>query len=104
MSKHPVKIDSVRYNAATQSFEAAVTVYGDRGTRSYACAIEAPITTTFAEAAEGLAVQAQRRYGGRGGLHSRRTAHVPRLRAGGRAFDPSRWLQGLLGKNGRSAA
>jgi hypothetical protein len=104
MSKYPVKVDSVRYNAATQSFEATVTVYGSLGTRNYACAFEAPITMSFTDAAEGLATQGRRRYAGRGGLHSRNSQRPVKQRAGRRSFNPAQWLEGLLGKPDQSAA
>jgi len=62
MQTVPLQLSDVTYNAATQSFEALVTVHEPSGARSYACAIEAPITMEFAEAADGLATQALRRH------------------------------------------
>ncbi|WP_189799425.1 orotidine 5-phosphate decarboxylase [Tateyamaria sp. syn59] len=62
MQTVPLQLSDVIYNAATQSFEALVTVHDDRGARSYACAINAPITMAFEDAAEGLATQAMRRH------------------------------------------
>ena len=41
MQTNPIKLTDVIYNAANQSFEACVTVYGETGARKYACAIEA---------------------------------------------------------------
>lgn len=104
MSNDPIKMDCVRYNAATQSFEATVTVFGELGTRSYACAISAPITMTFADAADGLARQAQRRYDGRGGLFARPISRYPALRSGARRFNPRQWLREVIGKTGQTAA
>ncbi|APX13438.1 hypothetical protein [Tateyamaria omphalii] len=73
MQTVPLQLSDVIYNAATQSFEALVTVHDDRDSRSYACAINAPITMAFEDAAEGLATQAMRRH-----THGRsRNAHLP---------------------------
>ncbi|GGX41837.1 hypothetical protein GCM10007385_06760 [Tateyamaria omphalii] len=62
MQTVPLQLSDVIYNAATQSFEALVTVHDAMGARSYACAINAPITMEFADAADGLATQAMRRH------------------------------------------
>ncbi|MEL6464214.1 MAG: orotidine 5-phosphate decarboxylase [Pseudomonadota bacterium] len=62
MQTVPLQLSDVIYNAATQSFEALVTVHDAGRVRSYACAIDAPITMEFEEAAEGLATQAMRRH------------------------------------------
>jgi hypothetical protein len=62
MQTVPLQLSDVVYNASTQSFEALVTVHDARGARSYACAIDAPITTEFEAAARGLATQAIRRH------------------------------------------
>ncbi|WP_243253576.1 orotidine 5-phosphate decarboxylase [Pseudosulfitobacter sp. DSM 107133] len=70
MQQYPVELNSVIYNATTQSFEALVTVHAAQGARKYACAFEAPITMSYADAASGLATQALRRHAGRGGLSS----------------------------------
>ena len=104
MNNVPVKIEGVHYNAATQSFEATVTVFGGQGTRNYACAIEAPISTTYEEAADGLARQARRRYVHRGGLHSKSVSVVPRQPHTRGKFDPTEWLHQILGKPDRRAA
>lgn len=104
MSNERIKMDGVRYNAATQSFEATVTVFGDEGRRSYACAIPAPITMSFADAADGLARQAKRRYDGRGGLFTRPVPRHPAIRSGRRRFSPSEWLREVIGRSGQSAA
>ncbi len=57
----PLQLSDVVYNAATQSFEALVTVHDGTRTQRYACAIDAPITMEFEAAAKGLATQALRR-------------------------------------------
>ncbi|MEX0370146.1 MAG: hypothetical protein AB3N09_05895 [Tateyamaria sp.] len=62
MQTVPLQLSDVIYNAATQSFEALVTVHDTGETRSYACAIDAPITMAFEDAAAGLAKQAMRRH------------------------------------------
>ncbi|WP_299609173.1 orotidine 5-phosphate decarboxylase [uncultured Tateyamaria sp.] len=73
MQTVPLQLSDVIYNAATQSFEALVTVHDAQGPRSYACAIDAPITMEFEDAAEGLATQAMRRH-----THGRSDAvHMP---------------------------
>lgn len=63
MPQYPVELSNVIYNPATQSFEALARVHDPEGSRSYACAIAAPITTEFPRASEGLATQALRRHG-----------------------------------------
>lgn len=62
MQTVPLQLSDVIYNAATQSFEALVTVHDAGGARSYACAIDAPITMEFEDAAKGLTTQAMRRH------------------------------------------
>lgn len=62
MQTTPLQLGDAIYNAATQSFEARVTVHDHTGTRSYACAIAAPITMEFEDAARGLSIQAMRRH------------------------------------------
>lgn len=104
MQTRPIRSQDIRYNAATQSFEALVTVRKGDVSRSYACAIAAPITMSFAEAAEGLRIQAMRRMTGRGGLHSTLKRLTPAQRAGRRSFDPIRWLEKLMDRPGRDAA
>lgn len=64
------ELSDVIYNPAAQAFEARVTLHTDSGAQSYACAIEAPITTSFEDAAEGLAKQALRKHGAPRGLRS----------------------------------
>lgn len=62
MQTLPLQINDVAYNAASQSFEALVTVHDASGTRRYACAIDAPIEMEFEDAALGLSTQAMRRH------------------------------------------
>ena len=104
MQSYPTELSDVIYNAATQCFEARVTVYDAGRPRSYACAIEAPITMTFEDAAKGLATQARRRHVARRGLASHFTAARARPRAGRKGSDPVRWLERLINPAGQSAA
>ncbi|MEL7091146.1 MAG: orotidine 5-phosphate decarboxylase [Pseudomonadota bacterium] len=62
MQTVPTQLSDVIYNAATQSFEALVTIHDANEVRSYDCAIEAPITMDFQQAAKGLTTQALRRH------------------------------------------
>jgi hypothetical protein len=84
MRNQAVELNNVIYNAASQSFEALATVYAGSFSRSFACAINAPIDMTFADAARGLSTQAQRRFNGDAGLSSSHPAHTPapQVRAG----------------------
>ena len=100
----PVELSDVRYNASIGCFEASVTVHDSSTVRKYACAIAAPISTTFEEAAKGLARQAIRRHQHRGGLFSERLPRMTKGRAGRRDFDPVRWLADLVKGPGRHAA
>ncbi len=100
----PIQLSDVRYNAATQRFEASVTVRDNTINRTYACDIAAPITMSFDEVSRGLAKQAIRRHQHRGGLFSETDASHPRLRAKRKGFDPIRWLDGLITRPDRSAA
>ncbi|WP_258294689.1 hypothetical protein [Pseudosulfitobacter koreensis] len=70
MQQYPVELNNVNYNATTQSFEALVAVHTPQGTHRYACAIDAPITMAYSDAASGLATQALRRHAGEPGLSS----------------------------------
>ena len=70
MQTQQTELSEVIYNAASQCFEATVTVHDGDNSRSYACEIDAPITMSFARAAEGLATQALRKHGGPRGLRA----------------------------------
>jgi len=59
----PLQLSDVIYNAATQSFEALVTVHDASGQQRYVCAIDAPIDMAFEDAAQGLTKQALRWHG-----------------------------------------
>ena len=59
-----MELNSTIYNAANQSFEALATVYAGTSSRSFACAINAPIDMSFKDAAKGLSTQALRRFNG----------------------------------------
>jgi hypothetical protein len=77
MPTQAVELNNVIYNAANQSFEALATVYAGMSSRSFACAINAPIDMTFEDAAKGLSTQALRRYNGRTGLSSTHPSSIP---------------------------
>ena len=104
MQTRPVQLTDVIYNAANQSFEALVTVHDDDLSRKYACAINAPISMSFKDAAMGLTKQALRRHQTNGGIYSEISCPVPAQRAGRRAFDPVRWLESLMHLPGRRTA
>jgi hypothetical protein len=84
MQNHAVELNNVIYNAASQSFEAKATVYAGASLRSFACAINAPIDMTFANAAQGLSTQALRGFQGNTRLFSSHpaTTPAPQVRAG----------------------
>ncbi|MCX7557932.1 orotidine 5-phosphate decarboxylase [Sulfitobacter sp. F26204] len=92
----PIQLAEVRYNAASQQFEASVHVHDNTILRTYACAISAPISMPFEEAAKGLAKQAIRRHVSRGGLFSHSVALIRQNRAGRRSFEAMRWLENLV--------
>ena len=104
MHSRPVQLSEVIYNAANQCFEALATVHGNDHTRKYACAINAPISMSFEDAAEGLTRQALRRHEGRVGVYSEISVPTPQQRAGRPGFDPKRWLENLMHLPGRRAA
>tara|TARA_R110002049_G_scaffold117332_7_gene270776 strand:- start:3998 stop:4312 length:315 start_codon:yes stop_codon:yes gene_type:complete len=104
MQTQPIQLTDVIYNAATQSFEALVTVHDADRTQKYMCAINAPITMTFEDAADGLTRQAVRRHRTGHGPSSEILRQKPALRAGRRAFDPLRWLDEIIQLPGRRAA
>lgn len=70
MQTQKTELTEVIYNAARQEFEAKVTVHDAHQSVTYACAIEAPISMSFEDAAAGLAKQALRRHGAPTGLRS----------------------------------
>lgn len=104
MQTYQTQLSDVIYNAGTQCFEALVTLHDGGKPRRYACAINAPITMTFQDAATGLTKQAQRRHQARNGLGSHFTASRARPRAGRIGFDPVKWLESLMNKKDRNAA
>ncbi|KEJ90347.1 hypothetical protein [Sulfitobacter donghicola] len=95
MKQTKIQLNDVIYNAATQCFEALVTVSDDQRKKRYACAIEAPINMTFEQAAEGLKKQAMRKHVSGRSLFSQVLPHRPSVRAGRAAFDPKSWLEQL---------
>ena len=80
MQTRPIQLTDVTYNAATQCFEALVTVQDGEQLRRYACAIDAPITMSYRDAADGLSRQALRRHAQKRGLSSEVLRHVPAQR------------------------
>jgi hypothetical protein len=96
----PIELKQVRYNAANQSFEAAVTVHDNDTVRTYACSIKAPLSMTYEEASRRLGKQAIHNHQRRGGLFS----EVTRLVQGGRSMTRGRWFRDLLQVSGRKAA
>lgn len=104
MQTRPIQLTEVIYNAANQSFEALVTVHDGELSRKYACAINAPISMTFEDAAKGLTTQAIRRHQTNDGTFSEIKFPAPTQRAGRRSFDPMRWLENLVQIPGRRAA
>ncbi|MEM6305147.1 MAG: orotidine 5-phosphate decarboxylase [Pseudomonadota bacterium] len=104
MQTRSIRLSDVIYNAATQSFEALVTVHDGNIARNYACAINAPIDMSFEDAAEGLKTKALRHYRNSRGMYSHLGAHTPSQRAGRPRFDPMRWLESLMNLPGQRAA
>tara|TARA_R110002126_G_scaffold9774_1_gene43576 strand:+ start:4911 stop:5204 length:294 start_codon:yes stop_codon:yes gene_type:complete len=94
----------VIYNAAEQCFEALVTVHDSDGSRKYACSINAPISTCFADAATGLRKQAERRHANHGGMFSELQFQSAALRGGRQRFDPKTWLAHIASLSGLRAA
>lgn len=88
-------ITQVMYNASAQQFEALVTVGTGDDAKKYPCAIDAPITMTFEDAAKGLATKALRTHKTHQGLRSFTRQHVATVRAGRPRFDPRVWLSQL---------
>lgn len=104
MQTRPIQMTEVIYNAANQSFEALVTVHDGDLSRKYACAIDAPISMPFNDAASGLTKQALRHHKANRGTYSEVKFPVPAQRAGRRSFDPMRWLESLVHLPGRRVA
>ena len=104
MQTRPIQLNDVIYNAASQSFEALVTVHSGETSRKYPCAINAPITMSFQDAAAGLSKQALRRHKSNAGNYSEIRPHIPAQRAGRQVFDPMKWLENLVQISGRRAA
>ncbi|MEO9685315.1 MAG: orotidine 5-phosphate decarboxylase [Tateyamaria sp.] len=91
MQTVPLQMNDVIYNAASQTFEALVTVHDAQGSRRYACAIDAPIDMDFELAATGLSTQALRRHG-RGQIDSIQTP-APITQRAGRPTPPRETLR-----------
>lgn len=95
MTHTQVMLSDVIYNAGNQCFEALVTVRMDDLTKTYPCAIEAPISMSFEKAAEGLQTQALRKNKQGAQMYSQMRRHVAGVRAGRQRFDPRTWLAQL---------
>ncbi len=95
MTQTQVQLSNVIYNAGSQCFEALVTVTTRSATKTYSCAIEAPITMSFEQAAEGLKIQALRQNAHGTGMYSQMRHHVAPALAGRTNFDPRTWLAQL---------
>ena len=104
MQNSGIQLSDVIYNAAEQTFEAVVAVHRDGNARRYACAINAPITMTFEQAAAGLKKQAIRRDRQGVGMYSEQVRRAAQQRAGRPRFDPRRWLESLIAMPGNRAA
>ena len=103
MQIRPVQLTDVTYNAAEQAFDALVSVYDDNAVKKYACSIEAPITMSYAEAAEGLKVQALRCHQQQKGMVSEVSRHMPTPRAGREPVNAFRWLNAIMSPGQRAA-
>ncbi|MCX7565576.1 orotidine 5-phosphate decarboxylase [Sulfitobacter sp. F26169L] len=95
MTQTTIQMSDVIYNASTQCFEALVTVNKGQSAVKYPCAIEAPITMSFEDAAKGLSKQALRRNKSKNSLYSQIRNRAPHLRAVRPRFDPRVWLAQL---------
>lgn len=104
MQTRPIQLSDVIYNAANQCFEALVTVDTGETARKYPCAIKAPITMSFDEAAIGLTKQALRRHQSNSADYAEIRPHLPGQRAGRQVFDPKAWLASLAQMTGRRSA
>ncbi|QFT58609.1 hypothetical protein FIU94_07180 [Sulfitobacter sp. THAF37] len=104
MQNTSIQLSDVIYNPAEQTFEALVTVTRDGKSRKYPCAISAPITMSFEQAAKGLRTQAERRDDRGTGMYSERVRRAAKQRAGRPSFDPRRWLESLIALPGNRAA
>lgn len=65
------RVSDVIYNAATQSFEATVTLFENNAGVKYACSVPAPITMSFQDATRRLIAQARRQQKTPVGLRAR---------------------------------
>ncbi len=92
----PIELSDVRYNAANQQFEAAVTVHDNSTVRTYACAIEAPISTSFEDAAQRLGKTAIEQHQNHGGLFSETQRFTPLKNALIPPKTRSGWLRRML--------
>ncbi len=104
MQTQKIEMTDVIYNAANQAFEALVTVHDFGRSHKYPCAIAAPITMDFQDAAEGLSRQAQRRHTRKLAAQKDAPRFVPLRPAKPRGFDAASWLKGFTDFGQRRAA
>lgn len=104
MQTSSIQLSDVIYNAANQTFEALVSIHNEGRMRKFACAIKAPISMSFEQAAEGLTKQAIRRDTQRSGMYSELMMRTAKLRAGRPRFDPRRWLESIVALPGNRTA
>jgi|AntRauMFilla1563_2_1112583.scaffolds.fasta_scaffold40522_2 ATP-dependent protease HslVU (ClpYQ) peptidase subunit len=88
-------LSEVIYNPANQCFEALVSVRESGSSRRYACAIEAPITMSFEDAARGLHTKALRLHAADTCLYSQMRHHVAAVRKARVRLDPRTLLAHL---------
>jgi hypothetical protein len=93
----------VVYNPADQTFDATVTLYDKGAARRYACAIDAPITMSFDDAAKGLRTKALRLHTNNAGLTSVMASRAGKPTSKSR-FALKGWVHAILNSPGTSAA
>lgn len=104
MYTRQIQMNDVIYNAAEQCFEAVVTVHDGDSLRKYACSINAPMSTSFADAAKGLSTQAERRHLGRGGMFSEVQKSIGTKPTRTARFELKSWLENITRLPGLKAA
>lgn len=81
MQSQSIQLSDVIYNAASQCFEALVTIRNGELTRRYPCATAGPITMSFSDAAAALKEEALRQHKRQDGLSSQIATPKPSPRA-----------------------
>ncbi len=77
MITDPILETDIRFNAATNCFEACVTVHGAGPARDYACTVEGDLTMSMPEAEQALRAEALRRHVHTPGLYASVPANEP---------------------------